>query len=1116
MASCFVKVRAHTEAHPVYTRANQLLAALGKVLATESCVTYYAALLDIVKGDKDTEPGVVLLACVLQAVPIGLIQSEAATIDGLISGLLARTAQEQIYQGKYCVKVLEKLLQVQTQAAWESFDPASTCCQAYQKLITLAGDKRPAVQKQAASSLLTLLRKGILAFPKATETIEERLLSVLQQEDVFRKRFDMTMNLLKFLAGALQILPMEATIRLVIAVGDVAGGEGNSELSTQAYLALETAFAGAKLPMEFLKENLVKLLKTSPQTGGSESLQTAYIQCLTQLLRALHLLSSSEVYPLLSPGISALTEYLLSNQSAVQQVAATAITSVLLTCVHESQAAQIPRGDDLTLTFESLSLGAQPLPIQKVALTMKYLLNERFQEIIDLIFPIVAAFLQRINAKSLNLTSNILLELEKYAASHCQRAGFKRAIAAGLNTLGPAAFFSILPMQLCSELTNPDYMTLSRSWLLPIIADYLEKGDFNYFLRELFPAYLDMESRREAAEKGNIVFLATRLQVLETQIWLCFPRFCLLNRSFSDSSAASFKQMLPKLAKFLSSNHSVRAHICRGLVHIAESGVEAFVREMREAEGKFVPMLFNELLEKGGDKEMVKVIEVYPVSEDYRGKMVKKAIEKAVKPGEEPAKVVVLLDIIIALCTLAPCFTTMQGAILKKFTLTFAGHTDGIIQKKAYKLANSLFGKLNIVEAVLTSAAITNCAECARTERLRSLSLYLLNCALEDLQRNVVAFMPEILQSVPDQSTKTRKTALDLGVALAKKFHPIGHLLNYLNLVLVGLGSEVGSTKAAAMTLMAKLLSAVLLPMEAEQISKEERTANANYVIELLRTVLLTLRDSHREVVKAAMGFVKSAVTVLDKDVVASLAGEVVTAALEWPETALKEAIKPKLKFLLEKLIKKLSFDEVSKIVPEAYSRLLHYVNKSMKRKAKKSHLPTANAQDSDSENELPDTDEANLYSARPQAEANAPEQHFMNPLDLPAVQKTKRTREETPDEDVEFLDGKVVVHEEDPNTLEDEDDGEEMGNLYRGKTRKRTKGSEGVQITVSGEEFKSSRAAGDMRKPGKQQPYAYIEFNPKMLNKRKKVKAAQQIAGMVKTAKQGVFKGLKARKKRS
>lgn len=1115
MASCFVKVRAHTEAHPVYTRANQLLAALGKVLATESCVTYYAALLDVVREGKDTEPGVVLLACALQEVPIGLIQSEAAAIDSLISAVLAKTTAEQIYQGKYCVKTLEKLLQVQAQAAWEAFLPTSICAQIYLKLITFAGDKRPAVQKQAASSLLTLLRKGIVVFPKPVEAIEEKIVSALQNEDVFRKRFDATMNLLKFMAAALQILPVDTTLRLITAIVNVAMGDGNAALSTQAYLALETAFAGAKLPADFLKDNLVKLLKTSPQTGGSETLQTAYIQCLTQLLRALHILSSSEVYPLLSPGISTLTEYLLSNQPAVQQVAATAITSVVLTCVHESQAAQIPRGDDLSLTFESLTLGNQPLPIQKVALTMKYLLNERFQEIIDLIFPIIAAFLQRINAKSLNLTSNILLELEKYAGSHCQRAGFKRAIAAGLNSLGPEAFFSILPMQLCSELTNPDYMIQSRSWLLPILAEYLDKGDFNYFLRELFPAYLDMESRREAAEKGSITFLSTRLQVLETQIWLAFPRFCLLNRSFSATSAASFKQMLPKLAKFLSSDMSVRAHICRGLVHIAESGVEAFVREMREAESKFVPMVFNELMEKGGDKEMVKIIEVYPLSDDYRGKMVKKAIEKCVKPGEESAKVAVLFDIIIALCTNAPSFTTMQAAILKKFTLTFAANTDGIIQKKAYKLANSLFNKLNIVEAILTSAEITACAEGARTERLRSISLFLLSCNLEELQKNVVLFLPEILQSVTDQSTKTRKTALDLGISLAKQFVPNGLLLNYLNVVLVGLGSEVGSTKAAAITLMGKLLSAVLLPMEIDQISTEERGANANYVIELLRTIMLTLKDSHREVVKAAVGFIKSAVTVLEKELVASLASEVVTAVLEWPIEAVREAIKPKLKFLLEKLIKKLSFDEVSKLFPEAYIRLLHYVNKAMKRKARKSAHSADNSPDSDSENELPDTDESNLYTSHPQAAANAPEHHFMNPLDLPAVQKTKRSREQTADEDVEIVDGKVVVHEQDPGAM-DEDEREEIEEMYAGKTKKRAKGNEGVQVTVSGEEFKSSRAAGDMQKPGKQQPYAYIEFNPKMLNKRKKVKAAQQIAGMVKTAKQGVFKGLKARKKRS
>ena len=1114
MASCFVKVRAHTEPHPVYTRANQLLAGLGKVLATDSCVTYYAALLDLLRSAKDTEPGVVLLTCVLQSVPIALIQTEAGTIEAVISHLLTTTTSEQVYQGKYAVKVLEKLLQVQPQAQWEAFDPTSICTRVYLQLIKLAGDKRFPVQKQAASSLLTLLRKGIIEFPKAISALEEKILAILQNEEVFRKRYDVTINIMKFLAGAMQILPRDTTERLISACVEVAVGEGNAALSTQAYLALETAFAGAKLNTDFLKSKLVKLLKTSPQTGGSESLQTAYIQCLTQLLRALHLLSSSEVYPLLSPGISALTEYLLSNQPAVQQVTAMAITSVVLTCVNENQAAEIPRGDDLTLTFESLTLGSQPLPIQKVAATMKYLLNDRFQEIIDLIFPIITAFLQRINAKSLNLTSNLLLELEKYASSHCQRAGFKRAIAAGLNTLGAEQFFSVLPMQLCLDLTNPDYMVQSRSWLLPIVAEYMDKGDFGYFLRELFPAYLDLDARRETAENSHLSFLTTRFQVLETQIWLCFPRFCLLSRSSSVSSHSQlFKDMLPQLAKYLSSDLNVRKQICKGLIHIAESGVEEFCREMRAVEGKFIPMVFNELLEKGGEKELVKVIETYPLTDDYRTKMIKKAIEKSIKPTEEPAKVSTLLDIIISLCTHLTSLSTTQGTILKKFTLTFAGHSDGIIQKKAYKLANTLYGKLNIVESLLTASEISVCSECARTERLRSISLLLLNCELMELQKNVVTFLPEILQSIPDPSTKTRKTALDLGVSLAKKFHPSGNLLNYVNLILVGLGSEVGSTKSATLVLLSKLLPAVLLPLTPADLTPEERLLHTNYVVDLLRTVILTLKDDHRDVVKSAISFIKAAITVLSKEVVLNVYGEIVLAVLETPKAEFRENVKAKVKFVIEKLIKKLSFEEIAKVMPENYIRFLHYINKEMKRKNKKAEKSLANRDDSDSEDELID-ENAMDFEGKPAAvsEEMHPERHFMNPLDIPVTQKTKRKREQTEDQDVEIVDGKIVVHEE---YEEDSEEGEEEEKLQMTRKKRGVTGA-GVQVTVSGEEFRSGKAAGDMRKPGKQQPYAYIEFNPKMLNKRKRVKAAQQIAGMVKTAKQGVFKGLKARKKRS
>ena len=59
------------------------------------------------------------------------------------------------------------------------------------------------------------------------------------------------------------------------------------------------------------------------------------------------------------------------------------------------------------------------------------------------------------------------------------------------------------------------------------------------------------------------------------------------------------------------------------------------------------------------------------------------------------------------------------------------------------------------------------------------------------------------------------------------------------------------------------------------------------------------------------------------------------------------------------------------------------------------------------------------------------------------------------------------------------------------------------------GSSFKSSNAAGDMKKKGKQEPFAYISIN----QKRGKKKQHGQFDNLIKAGKAGALKGGKAKK---
>jgi len=52
--------------------------------------------------------------------------------------------------------------------------------------------------------------------------------------------------------------------------------------------------------------------------------------------------------------------------------------------------------------------------------------------------------------------------------------------------------------------------------------------------------------------------------------------------------------------------------------------------------------------------------------------------------------------------------------------------------------------------------------------------------------------------------------------------------------------------------------------------------------------------------------------------------------------------------------------------------------------------------------------------------------------------------------------------------------------------------------VKYSGSAYKSGKGEGDTLKAGKYEPFAYIQLNPKMLNKRNKTKAIKSFEGVV------------------
>jgi ribosomal RNA-processing protein 12 len=87
-----------------------------------------------------------------------------------------------------------------------------------------------------------------------------------------------------------------------------------------------------------------------------------------------------------------------------------------------------------------------------------------------------------------------------------------------------------------------------------------------------------------------------------------------------------------------------------------------------------------------------------------------------------------------------------------------------------------------------------------------------------------------------------------------------------------------------------------------------------------------------------------------------------------------------------------------------------------------------------------------------------------------------------------------------------------------KSKSSKYEHGGKGIHRQINkewGQEYKSAKASGDMKRKGKPDPYAYIPIDNRILNRRKRAKLSGQYNSIVRSARKGAVKGSKEKIKR-
>ena len=307
-----------------------------------------------------------------------------------------------------------------------------------------------------------------------------------------------------------------------------------------------------------------------------------------------------------------------------------------------------------------------------------------------------------------------------------------------------------------------------------------------------------------------------------------------------------------------------------------------------------------------------------------------------------------LMDLIITLSIYLPrssfpTLFTLAGVILPQ-------SSDPQLQKKVYKLlprlASSTAGiaalqdrNAELQELILTSTSSAS-APCRR-DRLAAIAtvvVYLPSTSLHFIP----SILSEVVISAKEVNERARTAAFDLLVLMGKKMAEGGtiaqsqiphmpaeapnaeaSLEEFFTMVSAGLAGSTPHMISASITALTRILY-------------EFRSRLPDHVIEdLVSTMAIFLDSNNREIVRSVLGFVKVAVVSLPENIIRPRLEALIPNLMGWSHEH-KARFRAKVKHILERMIRRFSYETVDKWCPEADKKLIQNIRKSRERSKRK------------------------------------------------------------------------------------------------------------------------------------------------------------------------------------
>uniref|UniRef100_A0A8C2WTD6 Ribosomal RNA processing 12 homolog n=1 Tax=Cyclopterus lumpus TaxID=8103 RepID=A0A8C2WTD6_CYCLU len=1137
---------AHKEICAVLAAVTEVIRSQG---GKETETEYFAALmttLEVVDSAESQAAVAYLLNLVMKRVPVPVLMSKFSDTTKALMEVMSKQAMFETASAlRWIVSCLATLMRKQDASVWTY----PSTLQAYHGLLSFTVHSKPKVRKAAQQGVCSILRGSDFLFtdnapthhPAAATTAK---FCMKEMEQAGGSKEDTTtlhvLGLLKELMGTFPLGAVKSCCETLLRVMTLS----HVLVTASAMQAFHRLFSGKSNASTLSPELNAQIITALYDYLPSENDMQPLLAWLAVMEKAhVHLASLQSTLSLghLPRLFSAATSCLLSPHTQVVSAAANTLKTLLTECV-------APHMEGMGMITATASAG-NPSYVCKMFRIVEDGLSYRFHASWPFVMQILGCFYRAAGKQAHPIMTRSLQSLADLRSTpHFSfRGELDLAVGGAVESMGPEVVLGAVPLNITGY---EDDLEFPRSWLIPVIRDHVKNTHLGFFSSYFLPLASTLTQRAVELEQAGQKLESKVYKTLQTQIWTMLPGFC----TCPVDLLASFKSIARTLGMAVNERPDLRLTVCQALRTIVNKScsTEEEKAEVGRFSKNFLPILFNVYGQKPAAGE----------SGTYRMAVL------------DTIKVYLTVTETEMICTfLQKATDRLSSSDTTEFTRIMSTKEPGM-QKKAYRVLEEMCGgerdecrsfvvaNLETLKVVLLET-LKNASSPAKRPRLKCL-IHIVKRLNEEHKDFITTLLPEVIICTKEVSVGARNNAYNLLVEIGNAFvrfcgNTNDAMEQYLMLVYAGL---TGSVTMITCTVLA-LTRLVFEYKDAIDVTTREQ---------LLHNVCLLLTSRTREIVKAALGFIKVILFIMDPKTLASHA-TVMMKGVGNIKDDVRRHFRTKLKNIFTKFIRKFGFELVKSMLPAEHHKVLANIRKADARTKRKKQA-SEHQDDSDSEDDGPKTKSQSIEDILADSDSDMSEDEGKKKYAQKKAGKPQKARawlkEGEEDDPLNFLDpkvsqrvlatnpamkksakvehgfkvtsdGRLIIREDDEEDVKDNElkDILEEAGVRSKKSQKRKfqndnfdedmdvqpqqkykAGGSGIHRALGGREdmgadYKSKKGKGDIKKKGKLDPYAYIPLKKSQLNRRKRAKLQGQFQGMVKGAQKGALSGKKMQKKK-